>query len=598
MLRSIAVAAMLLASASASLAQNSPYFRWDVYRQGSATTPPTNPPTNPPTTPPVVVPETTPLQDPDPVDGNITLSPTYLPQGFEGDAYTASVTATGSNGTQGPFQYIIYDMPYGIDANDNVVSGTPPYAMETRTKILVVPTVGEPVTFERTIRVRPQVRAWATLPNAKVGEAYNRGSIEAFYGKGGPYTISVIPASLAGTGLTYNAAANRFDGTPTQAGTYTVQFLATDSTGAVGGGQGTLVVDRADLHLAVEVGTPRPVEKVGRAVATRYLKAKNAVGAVTYGATGLPAQVTVDPATGVFSGTPTTTGTHSVTFTAVDSANAPVSAGPFTITIEGAPNPSEITADYDVETMIVGKQVTETGNIQGGAPDEYNGEFFYYCRVGNGNSQDILPGVRLNGCDVSGTPTFPGTYTYTIQIIDSRINQTGWDEAISKEYTTTVLPGTDRSPFGLIDSIRVVHVDYPGDSSAAFVSGATTEQRKQLLQDGATSPAVLGVNTVITDGPGYDITYSVMTFAEPVVLSGFTVNLMNNTGNAYLMIFNDAGQATKMLLPPGTGNQTVSFARQPVWGLMFGPVGMRGMDDVPGEWATTLYQITEMNFVQ
>ncbi|WP_371477078.1 putative Ig domain-containing protein [Kitasatospora sp. NBC_00315] len=74
---------------------------------------------------------------------------------------------------------------------------------------------------------------------------------------------------------------------------------------------------------------------VGTATSLQLSATDTAGGTLTYGASGLPAGLSVNPATGLISGTPTTAGTYTVSATATDSTGPAASAG-FTWTVAGA----------------------------------------------------------------------------------------------------------------------------------------------------------------------------------------------------------------------------------------------------------------------
>ena len=123
----------------------------------------------------------------------------------------------------------------------------------------------------------------------------------------------------------------------------------------------------------------------------------------TYGATGLPAGLTVNTNTGLISGTPTAAGTYSVTISATN-ANG---TGTATLTLTINPPPPVITSP-GTATGTVGVafsyQITATNN-----PTSYG-------------ASGLPPGLTVNTATglISGTPTTAGTYPVTITATNSR----------------------------------------------------------------------------------------------------------------------------------------------------------------------------------
>ena len=78
--------------------------------------------------------------------------------------------------------------------------------------------------------------------------------------------------------------------------------------------------------------------KTGTAVSVAVKASSSAGSALNYSATGLPAGLTINPATGVISGTPTTAGTSTVTVVATDAAGSTRGAS-FTWTSSLRPRP-------------------------------------------------------------------------------------------------------------------------------------------------------------------------------------------------------------------------------------------------------------------
>jgi hypothetical protein len=128
------------------------------------------------------------------------------------------------------------------------------------------------------------------------------------------------------TGLSINPSTGLISGTVTATGTFSVTVTATDTTGASGSASFSWNV--INTRPAVTVTNPgNQTSTVGTAVSLQIQASDSVPGqTLTYSATGLPAGLSINPSTGLISGTPTTTGTSSVTVTATDTTGAPGSA--------------------------------------------------------------------------------------------------------------------------------------------------------------------------------------------------------------------------------------------------------------------------------
>ena len=135
----------------------------------------------------------------------------------------------------------------------------------------------------------------------------------------------------------------------------------------------------------------------------------------SWGATGLPAGVTINPTTGVISGTPTATGTFNVTVTVTDSTT---------------PTAQTDTQNYTFDIVGAGTLIITTGqNLAGGTEGT---AYSANITAANGTgahtwsvTAGALPaGVTLGASTtatvaISGTPTANGTFNFTIQVTDS-----------------------------------------------------------------------------------------------------------------------------------------------------------------------------------
>ncbi|MFB7435239.1 putative Ig domain-containing protein [Streptomyces microflavus] len=128
----------------------------------------------------------------------------------------------------------------------------------------------------------------------------------------------------------------------------------------------------------------------------------------TWKATGLPTGLSIAPATGTISGTPTTTGTSNVTVTATDSAGKAGSTS-FSWNITGGQGGTLTLAAPGNQTVYIGRPVTLPLRVTGGSAP-------YAFKATN------LPGgltIHPATGTVSGIPTTWGLRTSTVTVTDS-----------------------------------------------------------------------------------------------------------------------------------------------------------------------------------
>lgn len=284
--------------------------------------------------------------------GFVTITNTSLPDGNVAIFYDAQLIATGG---LAPYTWSLTSdsgpLPPGLSltTTTGVISGTPATTGSYPIRVQVTDSESTPQTatgdFTITINPTPQLQVTtSSLPAGTQGVRYSN-SLAATGGVP-PYSWSLtsgpLPAglTLSGTGI--------ISGTPTgHSGTFPITAQVTDTLGNTASSSGlTLAINSGPLVITT-AALPAGTQSVPYSVA---MSAAGGTPPYTWSLRfgTLPSGLTLNPSTGVISGTPTTSGANSVEFQVQDSASPPAItfSPPFAFNINPALTNAVLTGDY------------------------------------------------------------------------------------------------------------------------------------------------------------------------------------------------------------------------------------------------------------
>jgi len=269
-----------------------------------------------------------------------------------------------------------------------------------------------------TITVNP-----ATLPPAVTGTPYSQ--LITASGGTGPYTYAVS-SGVVPPGLTLNPATGALTGTPTTFGTYNFTITGTDANACPGSRAYVIIVSAPACPAISMLPIALPSAQIGSPW-SQVITASGGTGPYTYAVTSgtLPGGLSLNSASGVMAGAPTTAGTFTFTITATDSNNCPGSRL-YVMVIPAVVCPVITMTPASLLAPVLGVPYSQTISASGGAAP-------YSFAITSG----ALPaGLVLNGTTgtIAGTPSLPGSYSFTVTATSAN----GCLAAIS--YSQVVVP--------------------------------------------------------------------------------------------------------------------------------------------------------------
>lgn len=327
----------------------------------------------------------------------LTVLPLTLPEGYQGTAYTAQLTAQLG---KPPYTFSVASgaLPAGVVlAADGAISGTPTTPGTTTVTLRVADADGVTSTREYSIQVYGTLTLGpAALPGVAVGQSYS-GAMTATGGKP-PYVFSIVSGTLP-PGLQLIPSGGSLTGSPQQQGEFQFTGRVTDANEKF-----------AERLFTLNVTGPLQLQPATLPVApllVSYAAAVTASGGAapySYSISGmLPPGVTFS-SSGTFGGAPAAPGDYAVRIAATDAQNRSISRA-YVISV-----PRGLTIlPETLPSATAGAAFNATFSAVGGsAPYQWA-------------SEGSLPaGLSLNsGTGVlAGTPSTGGTFNFTVRAQD------------------------------------------------------------------------------------------------------------------------------------------------------------------------------------
>ncbi len=458
----------------------------------------------------------------------LTITTQTVPDTVLNAAYSQTLAASGG---LAPYTWSITvgALPTGLTmSTGGAITGTATASGTFTFTARVADNSAQQASRQYTINVSstPLTLDTVSLPNATLNTGYNS-TLSASGGLPG-YTWDIVAGTLP-TGLSLSSAGS-ITGTPTVAGTSSVTIRVRDTANQSAQRQFSLTVAPPPLNITT---TTLPLVSVGQSF-TFTLQGTGGVPPYTWTVTSgaLPGGVTLSTA-GVLSGTPAAVGQYSARFTLTDSTNATTNRD---LTLN-------VTPVFRVTTPML------WGGIQGSPYSQFVQSADGQDPITWSISAGTLPtGLTINSTtgEVGGTPTAPGTFTFTVRAADSAAR------TATKAYTVIVSPND--ANYGNVGDAYATEGGAPNPSATLISScvgqlNGNTSYRVTQNISAATSSAVclrMAVGTKLDLGTRTVTGRIVMNdLGNGVALFNGTVNcnFVDNGGDAGCVWFAAEGSA-------------------------------------------------------
>ncbi|WLH90418.1 putative Ig domain-containing protein [Pseudomonas sp. FP453] len=408
----------------------------------------------------------------------VSVGPTTLPSGAQNTAYsTQTITASGA---AAPYTFAITGgaLPAGLSlSSGGTLSGTP--TASGNYNITVTATDANGVTGSRaysfTISAAPTISVNpTTLPNPTANVAYTT-SLSATGGTA-PYSYTFTSGTLpAGLSL---SSGGTLSGTPTQAGTYNFTVTATDVNSASGS---------RTYSVTVSAGAPN----AGAVSVT--VAANSSANPITLNLSG-GAATSVAVSSAASHGTATASGT-SITYTPTAGYSG---ADSFTYTAtngSGTSSPATVSLTVNAPTLSITPSVltAPAANVAYSVALGASGGTAPYSYAITSGALPTGLSVNTSTGLLSGTPSVPGAYNFTVTVTDT------YGATAGRAYSGTVSAGP---PIAAPLNITVA-ANSSANAVALIINGGTATSVAVTSAASHGTATASGTSITYTPTPGY-----------------------------------------------------------------------------------------------
>ena len=326
------------------------------------------------------------------------------------------------------------------------------------------------------------------LASGNVGSSYSQ-TLQATGGLP-PYSWSssgTMPAGL------YLNPVGTLSGSPTTAGNYTFTLNVVDANRASASKIFGVTVAAAVVHISIST-TSLNTGTVGTAYSATLSGSGGTLPYTWSVGQGFPLFFSIDPNTGIISGTPTTAGTFSFPVQLTDAAHNTATR---TVSVTINPSPLIITTLPPIFNGTVGMSYVQTFRATGGTAP-------YTWSILSGSTGDLS--LDSASGNLQGTPLTAGTLNFTIQVIDA-----------SRQITS--------QSYSLLINTPTLAITL-GSALPAGTVGVSYSQRIAVTATGGLSPYIWSIAPGSALPPGLLFTPSTLTLSgTPTTAGTFSFNI-------------------------------------------------------------------------